>query len=783
MGSPQATAAAAAVAAGSNAQESAGQHQHQQWPAKSSTSLAILHARNSLAVRTDDGVATTAESISPVSPCTPRMSSTSLAAPLTTWQPHHTRTRSGQRLPASPSMPSTQHQHADAGAAALAGASIAFQKPKPKPPALSTAVPSVMNSALAAATMSASASASASSASLHAVPLGSASTSALVSAVAATTARSQSPARPPLRQPTGLVSRHTTGGGGTGPVYGSASASASSLADGGRSGLGPGGTRMSSVIAATLAARSASPSRQQPAQAQGTPMPPGMADMLSRLSSRRSSVECRSSGSLEESGLDTSSLGPTMSVVSLFEHSVDGGSQGRVGGEIVGRPVVSRHRSSSPMTKRSIERQSGMLLQIDGSANRPQTRGRSVPRAITLEGPKPGAYDHYNSSKWPPSSEKMLARLPGLAELSRPQTPPKPRNLSRLSIKSPQSPPIPSSNDGHDTENEDSIPTPVARPLTATTASSEDTFMSASSMLSPVSPQSPLRRTVIHPADSSSLGTRRPTTTTPSAKPLLPPPPPPPIPPSRRGRQALAAHDVTPGNHGIGLGLGPRPVQAHRRTQSATSLPSPTTKSSALDSLTSAIVAGSLAARMTPVNTGVSIASGSGLSASHFTNQSTKPPPPPPLRKTLRKPTDSPTDDEAYKLQKRRARNGTLGKRHAYQEGSRKRWRDEITARERRRYEAVWASNRGRLSRNVDGLVNLVVRDIWTRSRLPADELAEVWELVDREGGGVLVRDGFVVGMWLIDQRLKGRKIPRQVGESVWQSAAGVSVGLRAGKR
>ena len=128
-------------------------------------------------------------------------------------------------------------------------------------------------------------------------------------------------------------------------------------------------------------------------------------------------------------------------------------------------------------------------------------------------------------------------------------------------------------------------------------------------------------------------------------------------------------------------------------------------------------------------------------------------------------------------------------KKHAHHEGARKRWREEITARERQRYEGVWASNRGLLldgpSAAVNGLkdveasqliANVVARDIWARSRLPFDELAEVWDLVDTQGKGALNRAEFVVGMWLIDQRLRGRKIPRKVSDSVWGSAKGVIV-------
>lgn len=75
-----------------------------------------------------------------------------------------------------------------------------------------------------------------------------------------------------------------------------------------------------------------------------------------------------------------------------------------------------------------------------------------------------------------------------------------------------------------------------------------------------------------------------------------------------------------------------------------------------------------------------------------------------------------------------------------------------------------------------DLVANVVVRDIWNRSRLPEDELAEVWALVDRRGDGTLGRMEFVVGMWLVDQRLGGRKIPARVSESVWASVRGVTV-------
>jgi hypothetical protein len=187
------------------------------------------------------------------------------------------------------------------------------------------------------------------------------------------------------------------------------------------------------------------------------------------------------------------------------------------------------------------------------------------------------------------------------------------------------------------------------------------------------------------------------------------------------------------------------------------------------------------------------------------------------LLQTLRSPhSTSLSDDESARRQHHRRRSKMLGggnRKHAHHEGSRRRWRDEITPRERRRYEAVWASNRGLFLRSgwgvpyqhhdvspggrgqghndderqaqiidasralagpeADLVLNLVARDIWSRSRLPPDELAEVWDLVDRQGRGALGKDEFVVGMWLIDQRLRGRKIPARVSRSVWESAGG----------
>ena len=127
-----------------------------------------------------------------------------------------------------------------------------------------------------------------------------------------------------------------------------------------------------------------------------------------------------------------------------------------------------------------------------------------------------------------------------------------------------------------------------------------------------------------------------------------------------------------------------------------------------------------------------------------------------------------------------------------HHEGQRKRWRDQITERERKRYEGVWAANKGLLlpaakeptPYTIDedpsqDVLSLVVRDIWMRSRLPLHVLEEVWALVDGREIGRLTRVEFVVGLWLVDQRLKGRKLPTKVSDSVWQSARGLGLKVK----
>jgi hypothetical protein len=152
---------------------------------------------------------------------------------------------------------------------------------------------------------------------------------------------------------------------------------------------------------------------------------------------------------------------------------------------------------------------------------------------------------------------------------------------------------------------------------------------------------------------------------------------------------------------------------------------------------------------------------------------------------TLRTQNDQEEKEKALKRHHFRQPN----KHH---EGTRGRWRDEVTEAELKRYEGVWAANKGiYISSNMaptasDEVQNLVVREIWSRSRLPPQKLAMIWDLVvdvsdDDIDTGRLGREQFVVGMWLIDQSLKGRNLPNSVNDSVWASVRlrGVEVRLK----
>lgn len=213
------------------------------------------------------------------------------------------------------------------------------------------------------------------------------------------------------------------------------------------------------------------------------------------------------------------------------------------------------------------------------------------------------------------------------------------------------------------------------------------------------------------------------------------------------------------------------------------------------DSLANAIVASSLASSRaaSPMKPPPSQP---GRRTSHTKLLTRTPSPKKAMRHTMRKPaSDSDSEqDEEDPYSKHKKKRWVKKHPNKHHEGDRKRWRDAVTQSERKRYEGLWAANKGicvqytadellilaahpeskesdRIRADVaDQIADIVARDIWTRSRLPLHELELIWDLVDNQQCGRLHRDEFVVGLWLIDQRLKGRKIPVKVTDSVWNS-------------
>ncbi|CAM1510379.1 Fc.00g007140.m01.CDS01 [Cosmosporella sp. VM-42] len=491
-----------------------------------------------------------------------------------------------------------------------------------------------------------------------------------------------------------------------------------------------------SFIAATLAAsRSASPTPKAK-----TP--------------RKESFGAVSSSSGEV--VDSVSIPPTGSLISMFEQARAGG------GDPVKRPSPKRSpmrspvesmdeildvRDVSPMKTPMMKPKPKLKPKPRPISPPPQIISRSTPEVLS---PKPKRMSKPKLRPVTPPqivtrapTQELLQPSPDPPKRSpkpreRPPTPPKPRGSTKPVVKKS------STDQGHvvKPKPKDIKPqisgqrtsTPARRRTeTSGSVSSDDTFVSASSAPSPGRPSPPPQPRNMQPSVSL------------------------PASPTREAKTRNTA--PTP----------PRPRRTRPTNSSTSNLP--------LDSLTNAIMAGSLASsRLTPHNTGGS------LSAPPLPKRQKSPR----LMQTLRQPAKM-SGDEADKHKKGHISKKLNKGKHSHHEGSRRKWREEITPRERKRYEAVWASNRGVLvdyhdrSLGASGevpeyVVNIVVREIWKRSRLPMDELAEVWDLVDRQGRGMLGRQEFVVGMWLVDQRLRGRKIPAKVSDSVWGSANGMKV-------
>lgn len=419
-----------------------------------------------------------------------------------------------------------------------------------------------------------------------------------------------------------------------------------------------------------------------------------------------------------------------------------------VSSESVGSSDAAAKKASVAKPKPKPPRPRTVVAGSEGRSNAGQDENQTTKQRTS----GPATKTPSTPTKTRPPAPKKSSDLPGRLPLDS-----KRRDLRQQSEVS--------NTDGHEESRVAPAETMTdARPSTADSRSSNDSFVSASSV--PTRDETDSLLTVRSPTPSS-------------------------LTPRLRLSRPASAQPLTPA----------LPIR-RSATGSSSQLP--------LDSLSDAIMAGSLAsARHTPVSI----------------SDSRTPPPLPPSRRgttkhkgssrrqsphrmkhTLRQPQSLSDDEDARRPHHRKGLNR---KKHAHHEGSRRRWREEITEREKKRYEAVWASNRGlhlvppavpcpdhprdhnrtpqprdERSEALSELVaNVVVRDLWSRSRLPTPELAEVWDLVYGHGRGdavaahgALDKQEFVVGMWLIDQRLRGRKIPPRVSESVWDSAKGLRV-------
>lgn len=104
-----------------------------------------------------------------------------------------------------------------------------------------------------------------------------------------------------------------------------------------------------------------------------------------------------------------------------------------------------------------------------------------------------------------------------------------------------------------------------------------------------------------------------------------------------------------------------------------------------------------------------------------------------------------------------------------------------VSDNERQLYQTVWEENKNSYIpvSSEDRVSGLVVRELWKRSHLSDEVLAKIWELLidhrnkdDQSSQSItsLSESEFIVGMWMIDQSLYGRKLPKVIGPEVWDS-------------
>ncbi|GAO18230.1 hypothetical protein UVI_02022960 [Ustilaginoidea virens] len=542
--------------------------------------------------------------------------------------------------------------------------------------------------------------------------------------------------------------------------------------------------------------------------------------------------------------VDSESIAPTGSLISMFERARDGAERAGASASLPqpsgGAPAMpapaGNHRPPAPKSSRSSEKISAMpmpkpklLLQALAPAPAPAPTPAPAPSPT----PNPAGHAHAHAAKLDETRAPSQHPPGGKATPAgtRPSASPSPSKGVAAKPPPEKQPP------GRQARTPSPPSVMVSRSAPHVLSPKPVRPAKKPVLASPAGNPGPARPglTCVSPPSSPDLGRRSSDAETRG----------PPAPPEPRGSQRRAAagprasgvrrrgpgvldamHDSGPAaspltEFGLPIVAGPCPAQRRERSSNSSKRPPPlprrrTSVASAptspvlqptpppshrsrrtdslsghllLNPLTDAVMAGSVASwRLTPHNSG---------SSAPPASRAVKPQRSPRLLQTLRQPHTGPDEDpERLRIAHRHKLSSN---KHAHHEGARNRWRDQITQRERRRYEAVWASNRGHLLQadddgddddddddDDDGLrsecvANVVAREIWKRSRLPEDELMEVWDLVDRAGAGMLTRQEFVVGMWLIDQRLKGRKLPARVSDSVWFSANGVNA-LKARK-
>ncbi|ESZ94552.1 hypothetical protein SBOR_5042 [Sclerotinia borealis F-4128] len=607
--------------------------------------------------------------------------------------------------------------------------------------------------------------------------------------------------------------------------------------------------------------RDNSPNQTGQSQGMGGGVGKQASPLPSRRQSYASSIGNTSSVDSGERRLDVSNIPPTSSLVGMWEQT-DRGVRKAGGNEVVTRQESPRKRPASSHAPIPISRPAMLTRPVSSHAPKPEllksitkplVQPRSAlsqppisekmkststpliqPRTVSSHtpgseavkpSPKPPVQKPVIHNTRPASSHGPLPNLstkPSIQTLSRPVSahgppPTKPsakppiqsirpasshalestESLLKPSVQKPSIPPP------RRTAN---VPAPDKQSTTPPMQAPQARSMQTPILNFTASIDSPLKPPTQHPRRASTIQITKPSKSIPASKPFY----------------NDDDNDASSDDSFVSASSQPKPrspswrakvAQQNRRQSSSVS---PMNMNA--NSLADAIVAGSLASSRA---SSPSIHSG-GLrppappptrrhkNIFHSDNSRTPTPPQtgagntiaiPMLKTTMRKPkTGKELREEENEGEKRRGKKHLVKKHpNKHHEGDRKRWRDVVTERERKRYEAVWASNKGLFPYTVnergesievggaaDSVPGVVVRDIWERSRLGGDVLEEVWGLVERRGmgmrmgvekggrGGRLGKEEFVVGLWLIDQRLKGRKLPGRVSESVWRSVGGL---------